>query len=266
MNEGISHDPLTKRLSAALIQARTTRLPIEPLTDAYPDLTVQAAYAIAARGVEGDIAGGAQLVGHKIGLTAEAVQRQLGVSTPDYGALLDVMEIEDGGVISAGSYISPRIELELAFKLTSPLRGPGVTTADVRDATETVHPAIELVDSRIAGWRIKLADTVADRGSAAGFVLGAQGFTLDQLDVAKVVVQLERNGAIVETGRSDAVLGDPCAAVAWLANALADLDQTLQAGDIVLSGACTKMVDVVPGDAYRAIYAGMGELSLKVAE
>ena len=255
---------LEAEVSGALLGARQTATPIAPLTDAYPHLSVSDAYAIARRGVAADLAGGTRIVGHKIGLTAIAVQQQLGVDTPDYGALLDVMQIVDGSLLDAADYIAARVELELAFWLSKPLRGPGVSAEDVRAATGTVQAAIELVDSRIADWRITLPDTIADRASSAGFIVGGPHRTLDEVDVAAVEVSLYRNGALAESGCSDAVLGDPCVAVAWLANALGELGETLEAGEVVLSGACTKMVSIAPGDEYRATYAGFGELTLGV--
>jgi 2-keto-4-pentenoate hydratase len=255
-----------KELSDSLLWARRSATALRPLTDAYPSLSVQEAYRIARQGVEADIQDGAVLVGHKIGLTSVAVQRQLGVDSPDYGALLDTMEIADGATLDPADYIAPRVELELAFRLKSSLRGPSVTAEDVRAATGSVQAAIELVDSRIVDWRITLADTVADRASSAAFVVGGTQRSLDELDVKAVAVELYRNGELVERGRSDAVLGDPCAAVAWLANALAEFGEVLEAGEIVLSGACTKMVSIVPGDTYRATYAGLGELTLGVKQ
>ena len=148
--------------AARLAQAAADRRPIAPLTDAVPDLAIEDAYAIAERIVDRRIAEGARVVGHKIGLTSPAVQQQLGVAEPDFGALLDVMQLPDGGPVAADRFIAPRAELQLAFELGEPLAGPGVTVSDVRRATAAVRPAFELVDSRIADWRIRLADTVAD--------------------------------------------------------------------------------------------------------
>ena len=255
---------VAQELSDALLDARESRVPIAPLTDAHPDLSVADAYAVARHVVEADVAAGARIVGHKIGLTAVAVQQQLGVDMPDYGTLLDTMEVADGGTLQFKDYIAARIELELAFKLGKPLRGPGVTAADVRAATKSVHPAIEIVDSRISDWRIRLADTVADRASAASFVVGEASYAVDQTDLTKVAVELRRNGALVERGCSNAVLGDPAAAVAWLANALGGLGETLDAEEVVLSGACTKMVSIAPGDEYTATFGSLGELTLAV--
>jgi 2-keto-4-pentenoate hydratase len=260
--------PLTSQLesdfSDALLQARRTATPIAPLTDALPSLSAAEAYAIARRGVDADLAAGARIVGHKIGLTAVAVQQQLGVDTPDYGALLNTMEIADGAILDASRYIAARVELEIAFRLAEPLAGPGITADDVRAATGTVQAAVELVDSRIADWRITLADTIADRASSAGFIIGGPRFTLEEIDVRGVDVELYRNGDLVERGRSDAVLGDPCVAVAWLANALGELGEILEVDEVILSGACTKMVSIAPGDEYRATFAGFGELTLGV--
>jgi len=253
------------RCSAALLAARDARAPIAPLTDSMPALSIRDAYAIAQLGVAADIERGARVVGHKIGLTSVTVQQQLGVSEPDYGALLDVMAIANGSVLAVGDYIAPRVELELAFTMGARLLGPGLTAEDVRAAVAVVHPAIELVDSRIADWRIRLADTVADRASSAGFVVGDQSFTLDEIDVSAVEVTLFNHDAQIEAGRSDAVLGDPCAAVAWLANALGELGESLEPGEMVLSGACTRMAAAQAGDEFRGVFEGLGELRLAFA-
>jgi 2-keto-4-pentenoate hydratase len=252
-------------MSAALLEARATRVAIAPLTDAHPKLSIADAYAIAKHGVEVDVSAGARVVGQKIGLTAVAVQEQLGVDSPDYGTLLSTMEIEDGGTLRLDEYVAPRVELEIAFRLGKSIRGPGVTAEDVRAATASVHPAIEVVDSRISDWRIKLADTVADRASSAAFVVGSQSLAVDQIDLTDIAVELRRNGEVVESGSSRAVLGDPAVAVVWLANALGELGETLDAGAIVLSGACTRMVTIAPGDEYTATYGDLGELSLAVS-
>jgi 2-keto-4-pentenoate hydratase len=264
LDSRLAADELDRR-ALALGTAREQRRPIDPLTDALPELAIDDAYAIAQRGVTARIAGGARLVGHKIGLTSVAVQQQLGVTEPDYGALLDVMEIDSGATIEATDFIAPRVELELAFHLADRLTGPEVTAADVRRCTDSVQPAIELVDSRVADWRIRLADTVADNASSAGFVLGGRRRPLGELDVSAVVVELWRGGEVVERGTSSAVLGDPCAAVAWLANALAPFGAALEAGQVVLSGACTRMVAVLPGDDFRGTFGGLGEVRLTVA-
>jgi 2-keto-4-pentenoate hydratase len=253
------------RHALALRTARERRVPIAPLTDSEPALSVSDAYAIAQRNVDARTAAGANIVGHKIGLTSPAVQAQLGVDRPDYGTLLDEMRLDDGATVDAERYIAPRVELELAFRLAAPLPGPNVTGEDVRRATAVVMPAIELVDSRIRDWRIRLADTVADAASSAGFVLGAQARPLDELDPSDIAAELWRGSELIERGHSSAVLGDPCVSVAWLANAVLELGERLEPGQVILSGACTRMVPVAAGDRFRGVLAGLGEVTIAFA-
>lgn len=253
------------RLAITLRAARERREPIAPLTEVLPALSVGDAYAIAERNVAARVSAGARVVGRKIGLTSSAVQQQLGVEEPDYGTLLDVMEIADGATVDARAYIAPRIELELAFELAEALPSADVTADDVRRATARVLPALELVDSRIRDWRIRLADTVADGASSAAFVLGTSGRSLTDLDAADVAGHLYRADELLESGNTSAVLGDPCASVAWLANAIGAHGAHLEPGQIILSGACTRMVDVRPGDRFRGVLAGVGEVSVEFA-
>jgi 2-keto-4-pentenoate hydratase len=246
--------------------ARTDQEPVAPLTDSEPELSVGDAYAIARCAVDDRVARGATIVGHKIGLTSIAVQQQLGVDQPDYGTLLSDMWVPDDGVIPVGALISPRVELELAFKLADPLDGPGVTAEDVQRATAFIQPAIEIVDSRIVDWRIALADTIADNASSGAFVLGEERQLAD-VDVTAVEAVLRRTGEELERGRSDAVLGDPRLAVAWLANALGELGAGLRAGDVILSGSCTRMVPAGSGDKFTGEFGDLGSVSVSfVAE
>lgn len=246
--------------------ARASASPIAPLTEVEPNPSIADAYAIQRHGIEMRHATGRRLQGHKIGLTSQAVQEQLGVDQPDFGALLDDMEVTDGGQLPAGMLIAPRVELELAFHLREPLAGPGVTAEDVHRATRAVQPSIEIVDSRILDWRISLVDTIADNASSGAYVLGGLEVPIGDLDPTTVEVALRRDGETVETGRSDAVLGDPRAAVAWLANALATFGVSLQAGQVVLSGACTRMIAAKPGDAFVGDFGRLGTVSVRFAE
>lgn len=248
--------------AARLREAADTARAIEPLTEAVEGLTVADAYAIAQRIVAGRLADGARITGRKIGLTSIAVQEQLGVSEPDYGALLDTMQLDDGSVVQAARFIAPRVELELAFHMREPLSGPGVTAAEVRAATAYVQPSFELVDSRVLDWRIALADTVADNASSAAFVLGGEQVGLDDIDVTAVEATLWRGEEVVESGTTSAVLGDPCAAVAWLANALAPFQTRLEAGDVILSGACTRMAPARAGDHFIGDFGELGRVEL----
>jgi 2-keto-4-pentenoate hydratase len=250
-----------RRWAERLAEAAEWAIPIEPVTSVVPDLDVAQAYAIQSIGVERRVAAGRRVVGHKIGLTAKAVQRQLGVDVPDYGALLDDMVVSDGGSIDRGSLIAPRVEVEVAFVLGSPLRGPGITEDDVLAAVSHVTAAIEIVDSRIADWRITLGDTIADNASSGALVLGTPRAAAD-VDIGALGARLVRGGELVEEGTTAAVLGHPATAVTWLANALGELGTSLPAGAIVLSGAATRMVDAAAGDHFVAELDELGSVSV----
>jgi len=251
------------RWAGRLATARETAQPIAPLTDEIPDLGLDDAYAIAESIVRRRLEAGDRRVGHKIGLTSKAVQEQLGVDEPDYGSLLDTMQLADGASVPMGSLIAPRVELEFAFHLGARLAGPGVDAEQVRRATVAVQPAIELVDSRIVDWRIRLADTVADSASSAAFAFGGRRVAPEEVDIADLDVRLVRGGRELERGNSSAVLGDPCVAVAWLANALGHFGRSLEAGDVVLSGACTRMAPVMAGDAVVGDFGPLGQIHLE---
>jgi len=253
------------RWAERLNVARETARPIAPLTDEIHELGLDDAYAIAEGVVRRRVDAGARRVGHKIGLTSRAVQEQLGVDEPDYGSLLDTMQVADGASVSIASLIAPRVELEFAFHLGGCLAGPGVDAEQVRRATAAVQPAIELVDSRIVDWRIRLADTVADSASSAAFALGGRRVAVDEVDIADLDVRLLFGGRELERGNSGAVLGDPCIAVAWLANAVGRFGQALEPGDIVLSGACTRMAPVTAGDAIVGDFGPLGQIRLAFA-
>jgi 2-keto-4-pentenoate hydratase len=157
------------------------------------------------------------------------------------------------------------VEVEVGFVLGADLPGAGCTEDDVLRATSALAPAIELIDSRIADWKIGLADTIADNASSAGFVLGAARVPPGALDIRKIEATLRRNGEVVAEGRSDAVLGNPVTAVAWLARKVADFGVRLRAGNIVLPGSCTKAIDVRAGDRFQADFTGLGRVSLNFA-
>jgi 2-keto-4-pentenoate hydratase len=252
-------------LALALEQARLARAPIEPVSASEGGLDLAGAYAISQLGIARRIENGSAVVGHKIGLTSPVVQQQLGIDRPDYGTLLDEMQLGRGGVVPRELLIQPRVELELAFRLARTLAGPGITDKHVSAATATVQPAIEIVDSRIANWRIGLLDTIADNASSGAFVLGGAPRPLSDVDIASVAVELRRNDEVVARGSSDAVLGDPRKAVAWLANELATHGTALQAGHVVLSGACTAMVDARPGDRFVGDFGRLGRVEVAFA-
>jgi len=228
-------------------------------------LTVEDAYAIQAAWLRRKLASdsGLRLVGRKVGLTAKAMQEQLGVSEPDFGFLLNRMLVASGGSIARDELILPRVEPEIAFYLEKDLRGPGLAVADVLDVTRAVAPALEIVDSRIADWKIKLQDTIADNGSSARAVIGPSVPYERGLDLAAVLVSLRRNGEQVGQGAGAAVLGHPAEAVAWLANALAAFGESLRAGDVVLPGAMCASVFANAGETFDASYTGLGSVSVR---
>jgi 2-keto-4-pentenoate hydratase len=259
-------DAATKRAAAAaLAEAERKRTPIPPLTSTHPTIDTRAAYTIQLMNVNERVDAGAAIRGHKVGLTSVAMQHVLGVHEPDYGHLLNDMFIHDGETVRADAYIQPKVEIEIAFVLGRPLGGGGVTTADVLRATEFVLPSIEVIDSRIADWKINLADTIADNASSGSVVLGGRATKLDGLDLRLTGAILERSGHIVETGVGAAVLGNPVIAVAWLANKLHEAGIPLDEGDVVLAGSCTRAIDVFPGDVIRAEFANLGAVFVAFA-
>ncbi|HEY0002040.1 MAG TPA: fumarylacetoacetate hydrolase family protein [Actinoplanes sp.] len=254
---------LIDRFAAELHRAVAERQPIEPLTDRAPELSVEDAYAIQTRVIDRRVAAGARTVGHKIGLTSRPMQQLLGVAEPDFGVLLDDMVVEDGEEIALDTLLQPRVEAELAFVMERDLAGPGVTTARALTAVAGVLPAIEVVDSRVADWRIKLVDTVADNASSGLLVVGGRMRRAEELDLRLLGVVVTRNGELLDTGAGAAALGNPARCVAWLANKLGSLGAGLRAGDIVLPGAVHKMVPVRPGDVFRAEFSRLGAVTAR---
>ena len=252
------------RINAAAEQlwdAQRDRAPIAPLTIAYPGLDVAGAYAIQRVNLHRRLAAGASLVGHKIGLTSKPMQTLLGVDEPDFGFILDDMVVKTDRV-AVERFCAPRVEPEVAFLLHAPLRGPHIGPDDVRAATAAVAVALEVVDSRIADWKLTLPDTVADNASSGAVVLGDWIPYAEALDLPQAVATLELNGEQIDTGTGSAVLGDPAVAVAWLANALAAYGTELEAGQFVMSGSFTSAAFVHVTDVARATVSGLGAVSL----
>lgn len=253
------------RAAADLLDtARLSRVPTAPLTARYPTLSVDNAYAIQKINLERRLHLGHTVVGHKIGLTSEPMQTLLGVDEPDFGYVLDDMVVLDGGRITADRFCAPRVEPEIAFLLHTALRGPGVTADDVRAATEAVAVALEIVDSRVADWQITLPDTVADNASSGAVVLGEWVPFSASLDLPNARASLRLNDTEIDTGLGSAVLGDPAAAVAWLANALAPYDIDIAAGQFVMSGSFTSAAFIHPSDRADATITGLGTVSLHI--
>ncbi|WP_404442985.1 fumarylacetoacetate hydrolase family protein [Sutcliffiella horikoshii] len=252
----------TKNLSDLLWNAEKSRKGVSALTDMNPDLTVEEAYNIQLDTIQAKLEIGETISGKKIGLTSLAMQQLLGVNEPDYGHLLQSMEVKNGEVISRQQLLEPKVEGEIAFFLKKELAGPNVTVADVLDATEYVVAALEIVDSRIAGWKIKLCDTVADNASSGLYVLGDKKLPPHQLDLKEEKMSFYKNEQLINEGMGKAALGDPAYCVAWLANKLSEFGITLKANEVILSGAISAAVNAEEGDEFVAKFQTLGEVKV----
>ncbi len=260
----INRDAQIDELARTLARAESSRSPIGQLAAvAGFDLSVADAYRIQLINIERRLRAGRRIIGQKVGLTSHAMQRMMGVDQPDFGHILDDMVLRGGDDCPADELIAPRVEPEIAFVLATELRGPGVTRADVVAATEYVTPAIEIIDSRIAGWKISLADTIADNASSARIVLGDTKTAVNSCDLSLVQMVLEKNGSVVETGTGAETLGHPAEAVAWLANRLSDFGKGLEAGDLVMPGALCRAIDVCGGDVIAATFDRLGTVTVR---
>lgn len=246
----------------ALFDAERTATPMSPLTERYERMTVEDAYAVQSAYRALREAAGARLVGRKVGATSKAIQEQFGVPSPDFGLLFDDMCFKQEEPIPGSTLIAPRVEAELAFVLAGPLQGP-VTEEEVLGATAQVIPCIEVIDSRIERWQIRLEDTVADNGSSARYVLGEAWVDFRALPLAEVSMQLRRNGEPVADGTGAAVLGNPVTAVAWLARTLGELGAGFRAGDVVLSGSFAAAIPSEKGDLFEATFGDQGRVSCR---
>lgn len=252
-------DPDTITAAASRLRAaHGTRVACEPVADLLGGATIDDAYAVQDVNTEQWLADGRRLVGRKIGLTSAAVQRQLGVDQPDYGMLFADMAVDEGSDVDIGRLLQPRAEAEIAFVLDRDLPDPDTTVAEVLRAIDFAVAAIEIVDSRIADWRIGILDTVADNASSGLYVLGSSPVALGSFDPITCGMVMERHGEPVSTGAGRACLGSPVSAMAWLARTMASVGRPLSAGDTVLSGALGPVVPVQPGDVFEARISGLG--------
>jgi 2-keto-4-pentenoate hydratase len=261
VNTAAPPNPAIAQAVRRLEAAQAGRCPCAPVRDVLPTGDVDAAYAVQAALIAHRTAGGARAVGRKIGLTSPKVQAQFGVSQPDFGVLLDDMACAQDQPVDITRLIQPKIEAELAFILATDLDQASVSEADVAAATAHVVAALEIVDSRIAGWDISILDTVADNASCGLFVLGDQQVPPANIDVTAVQMTLRRDGEIVSAGTGADCLGSPLAAVAWLARTVRRYGFPLCAGEVVLSGALGPMVNLEPGSRYTAAISGVGTVS-----
>jgi 2-oxo-hept-3-ene-1,7-dioate hydratase len=251
-----------KKAADILVSAEKERKQAIQLSTTWPDITVEDSYAISSEVAKRKIAAGAKLIGHKVGLTSKAMQRSSQIDEPDYGHLLDNMMIADGAKVPHENYCLPRVEIELAFVLGKPLKGPGVGLPEVLRATEYVIPAIEIVDARIRDQR-KIFDTVADNGAAAGIVIGGRPVGPMDVDLRWVGGIMYRNSEVEETGVAAGVLGHPALGVAWLANKLGSHGVALEPGHIVLAGSFTRVVFAKKGDTLHADFGSLGGIAIQ---
>lgn len=247
-----------------LYQAMVERKAIRPLTERYPNITVDDAYQVSLRMLEQRLAAGEKVIGKKIGLTSQAVQTMLGVNQPDFGYLTDKMAFSQGEEMPISQLLmQPRAEGEIAFILKKDLLGPGITNADVLAATDCLIPCFEVVDSRIEKWQIKIEDTIADNASCGLFVLGDKAVSPSQVDLATCGMVVEKNGSIISTGAGAAALGSPVNCIVWLANTLGHLGIPLKAGEVILSGSLVPLEPVQAGDFMSLSIGGIGSASVR---
>ncbi|MCP5032005.1 MAG: 2-keto-4-pentenoate hydratase [Actinomycetia bacterium] len=257
---------LEEQIAAELRAAEESASPIEPFAARLGEDDVERAYRVQHLNTAFALSAGRTLRGRKIGLTAEAVQQQLGVDEPDYGALFADMRIPDGGSVDAAMLISPRIEAELALVVGTGISEPDLPLDELAACVSYAVPALEIVDSRLRDWRIGIVDTIADNGASARFVLGENHHAVDGLDLSSCGMELFRNGELVSSGQASATMGGPLQALRWLVDTLVRHDLPLGPGDVVLTGALGPVIAMAPGDRFQAHFDPLSSVSLNVEE
>lgn len=253
--------------ATGLLAAERSRVPMAPLTAQSPGLTLEDAYRIQAAAVARRVAGGARIVGHKVGVTSQAMQEQMGVDEPDSGVLLDDMVLPSGSELVRGDFLAPRVEAEIAFRLGRDLKGPDVTLEAAKDAVSEVYLALEVIDTRFTSWRIALVDSIADNASSARVVTGAMVPLNPAWDLAAEQLVISVDGQPAATGAGRAVLGDPFRPLVWLAERLSRVTSSggLRAGDLVLAGAVHASLPLDAGTTVRADAPHLPPVHLRVA-
>jgi 2-oxo-hept-3-ene-1,7-dioate hydratase len=247
--------------------ARTEVKSIDPVTVEHPELTIDDAYAIQQAWVDLQIANGAKLVGRKIGLTSRAMQQQMKIDEPDFGALLDYMVMPTGIELRHADYVDPKLEVEVAFVIGRRLSGDSVSVAEVLEATEYIQPALELIDARshrvhpVTGRARTVVDTIADNAADAGVILGGRQVSPTEVDMPWIGAIFSCNGVVEETGLAAGVLGHPANGIAWVARRLAPYGQAIEPGELILSGSFTRATATRPGDRFVADYGPLGTVS-----
>jgi 2-oxo-hept-3-ene-1,7-dioate hydratase len=256
-------------LARQLYDARKSRTQLRHFSKLHPQMTIDDGYAIQREWVRLEIADGRRILGRKIGLTSRAMQQAAQITEPDFAPLMDDMFFAQGSDIPMARFIAPRVEVELAFILGKPLKGPGITLFDVLSATDYVTPAVEIIDARIEQFdretqvMRKVFDTISDFAANAGIVLGGRPVRPTEVDLRWVGALLHKNGVIEETGLAAGVLNHPASGVAWLANKIAPYDEQLEAGDVVLAGSFTRPVAAAAGDSFHVDYGPLGGIAFR---
>jgi 2-keto-4-pentenoate hydratase len=257
---------IIENLAERLRTAYEQKIPCAPIREVIGTEDIATAYAIQAINNDRLIAAGARVVGRKIGLTSKVVQQQLGVNQPDFGLLLNTMEVLNNDSISVKALMQPKVEAEIAFVLGKDLPDYPVTATELMRAVDYVVGSIEIVGSRIENWNIKITDTVADNASASHFVVGHRPYKLENVDIIGCKMQLSKNGKVVSDGSGAACLGSPLNATLWLANTMANLRTPLRAGEVILSGALGAMASVAASDTFVASFSGLGQVCVHFSE
>jgi len=255
-------DNVIENYAVELFAAENNIKEVEPLTKRDENLNIDDAYNIQLQIVEYKKNQGRKVIGKKVGLTSKAMQNMLNVNEPDYGHLFDDMELEHNSTIDTKTMIAPKVEAEIGFVLKEDLKGPHVTFLDVIMATDYVVPTLEIIDSRIANWNIKLIDTVADNGSSAKVVIGDRKKQLEEINLRTNGMILKKNNEIIATGAGSAALGHPAEAIAWLANKLSTYNITLKKGELILPGALSGALIVNANDTIEADFGELGTVGI----
>jgi len=258
------HRPeVIEQAAQALALARAQRRPIAPVSLSHGIAGLEAAYAVAEINTRKQVESGRRIVGLKVGLTSKAVQQQLGVDQPDFGVLLDDMEFLNGQDVPTERLLQPKVEAEIAFIVARDVTGNPPSYSEFLACLSYAVPAIEIVDSAIADWKISLVDTVADNASSGLYVLGDQPVALGALSLGAIGMHMDKNGLPVSTGSGSACLGHPLRAAFWLARTMAARGQGLRQGQVILSGALGPMVPVAAGDLVQASLGDLGSVSCR---
>lgn len=259
-------EELIQSASEQLLEAARTRITCNPVRDIIGDKDLELAYAVQNAVNKVRISEGAKRIGSKIGLTSVAVQKQLGVNQPDYGTLFNTMQIANGGILSVKELMQAKAETEVAFVLGNGLDSTETSMSQLIDAIDYATASIEIVGSRVSNWNIRITDTIADNASASHFVIGNEKASLSALDLVHCSMEMKVNNEVVSTGKGEACLGSPLNAALWLTRTMAQLNQPLQKGDIILSGALGPMAPITVGDEVVASIEGLGSVSFSVGE